>query len=162
MLQRGEIAPDFELPALIAGVRQSLRLSSYRGRQNLVLAFYPSNWEPVSTEEMIAFQVERENFLACDTEILAICTDSIMNTTAWEREIGPFDFPLCSDFWPHGEVSLRYGVLRQQEPFSGTSGRATLIVNKAGVIEFAESYAANEVAPVSDALKIVGRLNSAA
>ena len=61
---------------------------------------------------MVAFQVDREKFLARNAETVGICVDSIMNTTAWEREIGPFDFPLCSDFWPHGEVSFRYGLLR--------------------------------------------------
>ena len=47
-----------------------------------------------------------------------------MNTTVWEREIGPFDFPLCSDFWPHGEVSRSYGVLREAAPLAGASERA--------------------------------------
>src|SRR5438270_13784300 len=102
MLHRGDIAPDFDLPALVAGVRQRFRLADHRGKQNLILAFYPSNWEPVSTEEMVAFQVEREKFLSRDTQVVGISVDSIMNTTSWEREIGPFDYPLCSDFWPHG------------------------------------------------------------
>ena len=116
MLQAGDMAPDFELPVLIGGVKKQFRLSESRGRQSLVLAFYPMNWEPVSTQQMIAYQVEREKFLARNAEVVGISVDSIMNTTSWEREIGPFDFPICSDFWPHGEVSRRYGVLRSRNP----------------------------------------------
>ena len=53
-----------------------------------------------------------------------------MNTTSWEREIGPFDFLLGSDFWPHGEVSRRYGVLREADPFKGASERAIFVIDK--------------------------------
>ena len=44
----GDAAPDFELPALVSGVKQPLRLSAYRGEKNVVLAFYPFNWQETS------------------------------------------------------------------------------------------------------------------
>ena len=100
-------------------MRKQFRLSEHRGKRNLVLAFYPANREPVSAQQMVTYQVEREKFLARQTEVLGINVDSIMHTTSWEREIGPFDFLLASDFWPHGEVSRRYGVLREVDPFKG-------------------------------------------
>jgi peroxiredoxin len=162
MLQRGDIAPDFELPALVGGVKQRFRLSEHRGKHNLVLAFYPSNWESVSDQQMVAFQVEREKFLARNAETVGICVDSIMNTTAWEREIGPFDFPLCSDFWPHGEVSFRYGVLRDEDPFAGGSERAIFVVNKSGIIEFSKIYPVNEVPAGIETLDVLSTLSSAA
>ncbi len=60
-----------------------------------------------------------------------------MNATAWEREIGPFDFLLGSDFWPHGEVSRKYGVLaRSRSVQAGASERAIFVVDKAGRIRF--------------------------
>ena len=62
MLQAGDMAPDFEIPVLIGGVKKAFRLSEHRGKQNLVLAFYPVNWEPVSTQQMVGYQVEREKF----------------------------------------------------------------------------------------------------
>src|SRR5207249_5720176 len=58
--------------------------------------------------------------------------ESIMNTTAWERENGPFDFPLCSDFWPHGEVCARYGMLRTSGTGAGASERAVFVLNQIG------------------------------
>ena len=107
MLQAGDMAPDFELPVLVGGVRKQFRLSEQRGQRNLVLAFYPCNWEPVSAQQMVSYQVERKKFLARQAEVLGISVDHIMNATAWEREIGPFDFLLASDFWPHGASQPR-------------------------------------------------------
>ena len=51
---------------------------------------------------MVTYQVEREKLEARQAEVLGISVDHIMNATSWEREIGPFDFLLASDFWPHG------------------------------------------------------------
>ena len=45
----GDAAPDFELPALIGGVRKTFRLSEYRGK-TVVLAFYPFNWRETSIQ----------------------------------------------------------------------------------------------------------------
>ncbi len=153
MLQAGEVAPDFDIPVLIGGVKKQFRLSDRRGKQNLVLAFYPMNWEPVSTQQMVAYQVEREKFLARGAEVVAISVDSIMNTTSWEREIGPFDFLLCSDFWPHGEVSRQYGVLRASEPFRGASERAIFVVDKAGRIRFGKIYPMNQLPDLEETLE---------
>jgi peroxiredoxin len=144
LLQAGDIAPDFMIPVLIGGVRKEFRLSEYRGKRNLVLAFYPANWDPVSTRQMVNYQVEREEFQARQTEVLGISVDSIMNTTSWEREIGPFDFWLGSDFWPHAEVSRRYGIFRESEPFKGASERAIFVVDKSGKIRFARIYAVDQ------------------
>jgi peroxiredoxin len=158
MLQAGDLAPDFELPVLIGGVKKRFRLSERRGKQNLVLAFYPLNWETVSSQQMVAYQVEREKFTACSAQVVGISVDSILNTTAWEREIGPFDYALCSDFWPHGEVSRMYGVLREAEPFNGASERAVFVVSKAGRIEFAKTYHLDEAPAVSETLSALQRL----
>ncbi len=140
MLQAGDISPDFKVPVLIGGVRKEFRLSEHRGKRNLVLAFYPANWDPISTRQLVNYQVEREKFQARQAEVLGISVDSIMNTTSWEREIGPFDFWLGSDFWPHGEVSRRYGLFRESEPFKGASDRAIFVVDRSGKIRFAKTY----------------------
>jgi alkyl hydroperoxide reductase subunit AhpC len=158
VLRPGELAPDFDLPALIGGVKKRFRLAENRGKQNLVLAFYPLNWEPVSTEQIVAYQVEREKFLARNAEVVGISVDSIMNTTAWEREIGPFDYPLCSDFWPHGEVSRKYRVLREQEPFAGASERAIFVIGKDGKIEFSRIYPASQLPDLQETLGILTNL----
>jgi peroxiredoxin len=158
VLQVGDEAPDFDLPALVAGVKKRFRLSDHRGKKNIILAFYPFNWDPVSDRQMIAYQVERENILEREGEVVGICVESIMNTTAWEREIGPFDFPLCSDFWPHGEASQRYSVLRLTEPAKGASDRAVFIVNREGRIAFRRIYDVATVPDISEILNVLHRL----
>ena len=158
LLQAGDMAPDFDVPVLDGGVRKQFRLSEHRGKRNLVLAFYPANWEPVSAQQMVAYQVEREKFLARQAEVLAISVDSIMNTTSWEREIGPFDFFMGSDFWPHGEVSRRYGVLREVDPFKGASERAIFVVDKAGKIRFSRIYPLNQLPDLEETLDALREL----
>lgn len=155
----GEAAPDFELPAVIGGVRQTLRLGGFRGQKNVALAFYPFNWQDASAAQLISYQAQRPRVLASNSEIVAITVDSIMNTVAWEREIGPFDFPLCSDFWPHGEVSERYGVLRKDDQNSdetaGSSERVVLVVDRNGSVVFRKSYQHDQAAPVEEILAVL-------
>jgi alkyl hydroperoxide reductase subunit AhpC len=157
VLEPGQIAPDFDLPALIGGVKKRLHLAERIGKQRLVLAFYPLNWEPVSARQMIDYQVQREKFIASGTEVVGISVDSIMNTTAWEREIGPFDYPLCSDFWPHGDICRKYGVLRESNPFAGASERAIFIVGKKGTIEFSKVYPMCDVPELNEVLLALSR-----
>jgi peroxiredoxin len=157
VLQPGEIAPDFDLPALFGGVKKRFHLVERIGKRRLVLAFYPLNWDPVSARQMVNYQVQREKLLASGAELVGISVDSIMNTTAWEREIGPFDYPLCSDFWPHGEVSRKYGVLREQEPFAGASERAIFVVGKNGRIEFGKLYSIAEAPELDEVFTALSR-----
>jgi peroxiredoxin len=81
-----------------------------------------------------------------------------MNTTAWEREIGPFDFLMASDFWPHGEVSRRYGVFREEEPLAGASERAVFVVDRSGRIAFSRSYSLNAVPDVLEPISVLEKL----
>ncbi|HYK50528.1 MAG TPA: redoxin domain-containing protein [Terriglobales bacterium] len=151
------MAPDFDVPVLIGGVKKQFCLSERRGKQRVALAFYPLNWDPVSAQQLITYQVEREKFSARQAEVVTISVDHIMNATAWEREIGPFDFPMCSDFWPHGQVSREYGVLRQADPFAGASERAIFVIDKAGKIGFCKIYPVNQFPDLEETLEALRR-----
>jgi peroxiredoxin len=157
VLQIGDEAPDFDLPALIAGVKKRFRLSEQRGK-NIILAFYPFNWEPVSEKQTVGFQSQRASLLERNTEVVGICVESIMNTTVWERDIGPFDFPLCSDFWPHGEVAQRYSVLRRAEPALGASDRAVFVISREGQIVLRRIYDLSELPELDEILNALQRV----
>lgn len=157
-LEAGSAAPDFDLPALVGGVKRRFHLGEELEHGKVVLAFYPFNWESVSAHQMVQYQSERDRFAASDGRIVGVCVDSIMNTTQWEREIGPFDFPLCSDFWPHGEVSRSYGVLREAEPHAGASDRAVFVIDRGGKIAFRKIYSLHELPPVSETFEALRRL----
>jgi peroxiredoxin len=81
-----------------------------------------------------------------------------MNTTVWEQEIGPFDYPLCSDFWPHGEVCQSYGVFREHGPHAGASERSVFVVNRGGKIVFGKGYGLHELPPIADTLEALRKL----
>ncbi len=153
----GAVAPDFELPALIGGVKHRFHLREQLSKANVVLAFYPLNWEPVSARQLVEYQGQREK-LAPRSEVVGISVDSIMNATVWERDIGPFDFTLCSDFWPHGEVSRGYGVFRETNPLAGASERALFVVDRSGKIAFSKVYSLQELPPLAEMLEALRNL----
>jgi alkyl hydroperoxide reductase subunit AhpC len=49
-------------------------------------------------------------------------------------------FPMCSDFYPHAEVTRAFGIMREGPPLPGISERAVFIVDKGGKIVFAKVY----------------------
>jgi len=146
------MAPDFDLPVLLGGVKKRFHLRDELKQRNVVLAFYPRNWQESSARQLAAYQAQRAEFARLRSEIVGISVDSIMNTTSWERVIGPFDFPICSDFWPHGAVSQAYGVFREQGPGKGASERAIVVVTQSGRIAFRKVYDLDEAVPVDATL----------
>jgi len=149
----GDIAPDFDLPALIGGVKKRFHLREQLAQNNIALAFYPLNWESVSARQLVEYQAEREEFRRRHIELATISVDSIMNTTVWEREIGPLEYALCSDFWPHGEVSRTYGVFHKEGPHAGTSQRAIFVVERSGRVVFSKVYDWRGSPPTAETLE---------
>jgi alkyl hydroperoxide reductase subunit AhpC len=83
----------------------------------------------------------REKFAEAEGQLVDISVDSLESHVAWQqKEIGVMHFPLCSDFYPHAEVTGKFGILRQELPVPGISERAAFIVDKQGVIRFAKVY----------------------
>ena len=158
ILSAGETAPDFELPSLVGGVKKTFHLHDALAKKTIVLAFYPTNWESVSGQQLSEYQAQRDKFAAAQADVVAICVDSIMNTTEWEREVGPFDFSLCSDFWPHGEVSHAYGVFHAEGPYAGTPDRAIFVVGRNGIIAFSKTYGRQDLPPLSETIEALHRL----
>jgi len=159
LLPPGEIAPEFELPAVVGGVKRKFRLGSQHGKRNVLLAFYPVNWSEVSRTQLAEFQAQSEQLRALKTLAVSVCVDSIMNTTAWEREIGPLDFPLCADFWPHGQVCSLFGALREREPMRGAGDRVTYLIDRTGKIVFRQVYGLEELPSLGATLDILGKLS---
>ncbi len=158
LLPIGDLAPEFELPAVVGGVKRKFRLGSQRGKKNVLLAFYPANWSKISRAQLTEFQAESEQLRARQTLAVSVCVDSIMNTTAWEREIGPLDFPMCADFWPHGQVCGLFGVLREQEPLRGAADRVLYLIDRMGKIVFHQQYGLEEAPSLKMTLDVLGTL----
>jgi mycoredoxin-dependent peroxiredoxin len=127
----GDEAPDFELKDQTG---QPVRLSDYRGKKAVVLAFYPLAFTGTCESEMCGIRDRIDTFRNDDVETLAISVDSPPAHQRWAHEQG-FDFPLLSDFWPHGEVAQAYGVFEEE---FGIAARATFIVDPDGKVVYTD------------------------
>jgi peroxiredoxin len=125
----GDLAPDFELQDQN---RQPVRLSSYRGKKNVVVVFYPLAFTSTCQGEMCAIRDSIADFDSDDVQTLAISVDSAATHKRWAEEQG-YTFPLLADFWPHGEVARSYGVFEER---LGIATRGTFIVDKQGKVAF--------------------------
>jgi peroxiredoxin len=123
----GEPAPDFTLPSVSGG---PVTLSQYRGKNNVVLSFVPAAWTPVCSDQWPGYNIVKGLFDENEAILLGITVDNIPTLFAWTQQMGELWFPVLSDFWPHGEVANRYGVLRSD----GVSERALFVIDKAGVV----------------------------
>jgi|SRR5689334_19600034 alkyl hydroperoxide reductase subunit AhpC len=94
---------------------------------------------------MPAYNADMDRFAGFDTQVLGMSVDSVYSHIAWQKkDIGMMSYPLCSDFFPHGEVARKYQVLREGDPVPGINERAIFVVDKDGVIQFAKVYRLDE------------------
>ena len=158
-LKVGDEVPDFELPAVVGNIKQRFKLSDYRGKKNVVLAFYPADWTPVCGSQLPALNADLEKFAAYDAQLVGISSDSVPSHTAWQKkEIGFINFPLASDFYPHGQVATLFGVLREGDPLPGVSERAIFVVGKDGKLKFAKIYPNSQVPDNEDVFEVLKKL----
>jgi len=130
-VQIGDQAPDFELKDQ---TNQPVRLSDYRGKKHVVVVFYPLSFTGVCEGEMCQIRDSIETFRNDEVETLAISVDAPPTHARWAHEQG-FEFPLLSDFWPHGEVANTFGVF---DDAIGLALRGTFIVNKEGTVVYTD------------------------
>ena len=123
----GDQAPDFTLSSVTG---EKVTLSQYRDKKNVVISFVPAAWTPVCSDQWPGYNIVQEMFDMNDAVLLGITVDNIPTLYAWTKQMGKLWFPVLSDFWPHGEVAARYGVLRSE----GVSERALFYIDKKGII----------------------------
>ena len=126
-LATGTEAPDFTLKDQDGN---DVTLSSFRGKQNVVLVFYPFTFTGVCQGELCALRDDISEFETANAQLLAISNDSRHSQKQWADQQA-YTFPVLSDFWPHGEVSRKYGVFNEQ---LGAANRATFVIDKQGTI----------------------------
>jgi alkyl hydroperoxide reductase subunit AhpC len=101
----------------------------------------------------------KKEFAALNAQVLDISVDSIPSHIAWrQQEVGPVEVPLCSDFYPHAEVTRKFGVLREGPPVAGISERAAFIVDKAGKVAFAKVYPIDQLPEIEELLRALQQL----
>jgi len=125
----GVEAPDFEL---IDQHGTPVRLSSFRGRRNVLLVFFPWAFSGVCTGELCVLRDDLASFQNDTAQLLAVSVDSKFVQRVFSDREG-FEFPVLADFWPHGEVARRYRVFDET---AGAALRGTFVVDRAGVLRW--------------------------
>ncbi len=144
----GEKAPDFTLKDQVGN---AVSLSSFLGKQNVVLVFYPLSFTSVCAVQMPGYSKERQRFEDHDAQVLGISVDSSAVHKAFAESVG-VEFPLLADFYPHGAVAMAYGVFREE----GFAERSTFVIDKRGIVRYAELH---EFGRVPDRAKTIEALS---
>jgi len=127
----GEPAPGFKLPSLSG---KAVSLSQFAGKNNVVISFVPAAWTPICSDQWPGYNLAKGLFEAQDAVLIGITVDNLPTLYSWTRQMGNLWFPVLSDFWPHGAVADKFGVLRGD----GMSERALFIIDKAGILRYAK------------------------
>jgi len=147
----GQKAPDFTLPA-VSG--KKIALKDYRGKKNVVLSFVPAAWTPVCSDQWPGYNIVQDIFEENDAVLLGITVDNIPTLYSWTNQMGKLWFNVLSDFWPHGAVATKFGVLRSD----GMSERALFIIDKKGVIRYIDVHNINERPLLEDLVRTLEKV----
>ena len=128
-LEVGSVAPDFKLKNQHG---EEVSLSSFKGKKNVVVLFYPFAFSGICTGELCGLRDDLASFQNDNVELLAISADPMYSQKAFAEKEG-YKFSLLSDFWPHGDTSKKYGVFNEDR---GCAIRGTFIIDKEGKLRW--------------------------
>lgn len=104
---------------------------------------------------MPSYEEKISEFERLNAQVLGISTDSVHSIDGWCITLGGLSYPVLSDFWPHGMVSLKYGILREE----GISERAIFVIDKEGIIRYIDIHDINEEPPIEPVLHVLSEMN---
>jgi len=148
-IEVGDIAPDFELEDQNG---KKVKLSQYRGKKNVLLAFFPFAFSPVCTNELGDLKEKEEAILKLDTQILASSVDSTWSEKAFAKELG-VRFPILGDFRKH--VATLYGALYEDKGFAR---RTIFVIDKQGRVAYKREYEPGTQPNIDEALALLKKL----
>ena len=131
MPQVGDKAPSFDLATFPKG---RVKLSQFKGKQNVVLYFYPRDDTPGCTKEACGFRDDIGNFQSEDTAVLGVSTDTVESHQKFAEKFS-LPFPLLAD--EDHAVAEKYGVWVEKNMYGKKSmgiQRATFLIDKTGKI----------------------------
>lgn len=132
-LEIGQKAPDFKL---YSSDKQEVSLSDFSGK-NVIILFFPMAFTGTCTAELCSMRDDIASYNNLDAQVLGISVDSLFTLDKFKSDQN-LNFPLLSDF--NKEVSTTYGSLYDTFVFGmkGVSKRSAFVVDKNGVIQYAE------------------------
>jgi peroxiredoxin len=123
----GKPAPAFTLKDQAGN---DVSLSDFAGKSAVALVFYPFTFTGVCEGELCQLRDDYSDFENAGVQVLAVSCDSRHAQRIWAEKQG-YNFPVLSDFWPHGAVAQAYGVFNDA---LGCAIRATFVIDKNGVL----------------------------
>jgi peroxiredoxin len=147
----GQKAPDFTLKA-VSG--KAVSLKDYKGKKNIVISFVPAAWTPVCSDQWPGYNIIADIFESNDAVLLGITVDNIPTLFSWTNQMGKLWFEVLSDFWLHGAVAAKFGVLRSD----GVAERALFIIDKKGIIRYIDVHNINQRPPLEDLVRELEKL----
>lgn len=137
LIKIGEMAPDFKLKS---HTMDMVSLSDFRGKNNVVLLFFPLVNTSVCEKEMCSTREVMKKYDALNGQVLAISVDSPFSQKLWDEK-HHFGFLLLSDF--NKDVARKYGVLCEnfapgKLDLKGVAKRSAFIIDKKGTIQYLE------------------------
>ena len=150
-LKAGTPAPDFTLKSKKSTGLVDVKLSDYKGNKNVVLLFFPAAFTGVCTQEMCDITAGLNAYSQVNAEVIAVSVDTPFAQEAWaqKEKIG---ITLASDL--NKEVTKKYDVLFPMLAGVGdTSARAAFVIDKNGVIQYAEQTPTPKDLPNFNAIK---------
>lgn len=151
-VKMGDPAPDFTLKA-VSG--KMISIKDYRGTKNVVISFVPAAWTPVCSDQWPGYNIVQDIFESTDAVLLGITVDNIPTLYSWTNQMGKLWFEVLSDFWPHGAVADKFGVLRAD----GVAERALFVIDKKGVIRYIDVHDINQRPSLETLVKELQKLN---
>jgi len=148
----GQQAPDFTLKNQFG---EEVKLSDFQGKKNVVLIFFPMAFTGICTDELCEIRDRKNAFTNDDVQVFGIsCDSSAAQKTFAEQE--SFDYPLLSDYWPHGAVAQSYGAFNDQ---LGFAIRGTFVIDKSGIVRWAVINGPGEARNADDYEAALAELN---
>ena len=147
-LKVGDPAPDFQLKGT---GKTEFKLSDHRGKKNVVLAFFPAAFSPVCSQQMPRIQADSSKFDASDAVVVGVSVDNTWALDAFAKQTG-VEFPILSDFYPHGAVAEKYGVLLP----NGVAERAVIGIDKRGTVRYIDVHPILEIPDTEPCLEALG------
>jgi peroxiredoxin len=150
-VQVGQDAPDFEIP--VAGNKEKFKLSDYKGKQPVVLLFFPFAWTSVCTQQMCDTRDALGQYNSLGAKVVGISVDSPFALDKFKQEQG-ITFDLASDF--NRDACSKYGC--KYDDFigftSGVAKRSAFVIGKDGKIKYEKvNESARDVPPAEEIKK---------
>lgn len=109
---------------------QEQTLSELTGEKAVLVVFYPFAFSGICTGELCSIRDDLGRFVNDKVQVVGVSCDPMFTQKAWAQDQG-YEFPLLSDFWPHGEIAKAYGVFNDD---AGMAIRGTFLIDTSGTI----------------------------